>query len=273
MFSRKRACGTGSGFTLIELLVVISVIAMLLAILMPSLSRVKEQAKNIVCRTRLRTLSVACNVYAADFESKLFGYFSGLYLNQLSPYTEDIDKSRYCPAVVIKEDYNALGQWGAAKEPWIWRAGTPEPEYGCYALNGWFYTEQPDDWITAPEPAGLWAYENLPQARRAGVTPLFSDAVWVDTWPRHDDLYEDTMDPDHDLLLGRDPTGWYGSDGPVRDHIRRIMINRHNYADNIGFVDGHVDSVKIEKLWSLKWNKLFEPQTDDMTRRDGTPLY
>ena len=59
MFSRKRACGTGSGFTLIELLVVISVIAMLLAILMPSLGMIKEKGKSLVDRNQIRQLALA----------------------------------------------------------------------------------------------------------------------------------------------------------------------------------------------------------------------
>lgn len=51
------------GFTLVELLVVISVIAMLLAILVPSLQAAREQAKGLICLSRLRQLMLACDVY------------------------------------------------------------------------------------------------------------------------------------------------------------------------------------------------------------------
>lgn len=60
-----------SGFTLIELLVVISIIAVLMSILMPALTRVREQARKTVCSTRLRDIGAAFHLYRADNNDKL----------------------------------------------------------------------------------------------------------------------------------------------------------------------------------------------------------
>lgn len=56
------------GFTLIELLVVIAIIAMLLAILMPALGKVKKLAMRLVCGTNLKGMGTAVNVYAFDYD-------------------------------------------------------------------------------------------------------------------------------------------------------------------------------------------------------------
>jgi len=58
------------GFTLIELLVVIAIIAMLLAILMPALNKVKRLAQRLVCGTSVKGLGTAMMVYAQDFEDE-----------------------------------------------------------------------------------------------------------------------------------------------------------------------------------------------------------
>jgi prepilin-type N-terminal cleavage/methylation domain-containing protein/prepilin-type processing-associated H-X9-DG protein len=58
------------GFTLIELLVVIAIIAMLMAILMPALSKVKKIAQRVVCGTNLRGLGTAQTVYAHDYDGR-----------------------------------------------------------------------------------------------------------------------------------------------------------------------------------------------------------
>ncbi len=59
------------GFTLVELLVVISIIALLMAILLPALARAREQAKRIVCLSNLKQLTLAWMTYASANNDKL----------------------------------------------------------------------------------------------------------------------------------------------------------------------------------------------------------
>jgi prepilin-type N-terminal cleavage/methylation domain-containing protein/prepilin-type processing-associated H-X9-DG protein len=51
------------GFTLIELLVVISIIALLLSVILPSLGKVKQKAQGLVCRTHLKDMGTMTNLY------------------------------------------------------------------------------------------------------------------------------------------------------------------------------------------------------------------
>lgn len=60
-----RRC-TKKGFTLIELLVVVTIITLLVAILLPSLSKAREQSKSIQCLTNLKMLGSAFSVYLSE---------------------------------------------------------------------------------------------------------------------------------------------------------------------------------------------------------------
>ncbi len=59
------------GFTLIELLVVIAIIAILMGILMPALRRVKEQARNKICISHLKSIGLGIIMYLDDSEYKM----------------------------------------------------------------------------------------------------------------------------------------------------------------------------------------------------------
>lgn len=71
MFDGKVGCSDiksidRKGFTLIELLVVISIIALLLSILMPSLSKVKEQARVMTCAANIRQIGLMLSMYRSS---------------------------------------------------------------------------------------------------------------------------------------------------------------------------------------------------------------
>lgn len=83
------------GFTLVELLVVVAIIALLLGILLPALSKAREAATMVKCQAHLRGFFQAANYYANDFRRRLplqsteagsgddFDYY---WLRELEPY-------------------------------------------------------------------------------------------------------------------------------------------------------------------------------------------
>ncbi len=90
--------GRKKGFTLIELLVVISIIALLLAILMPALGKVKEAAKLVICSTNQHQLLLGVNTYAASnndrYPTKL-GQSWPNYLNYRSAERTGLDNAMH----------------------------------------------------------------------------------------------------------------------------------------------------------------------------------
>ncbi|MHC4442195.1 MAG: type II secretion system protein [Planctomycetota bacterium] len=53
-------------FTLIELLVVVAIIALLVAILLPALSRAREQVRGVACRSNMKQITNGMFFYIAD---------------------------------------------------------------------------------------------------------------------------------------------------------------------------------------------------------------
>ena len=83
-----------SGFTLVEILVVISIMSLLLALALPAFRAVREEARSMKCRSNLRQVGLALNMYIKDFDDRLCPYWDGLYYDGDS-YTSPLDENIY----------------------------------------------------------------------------------------------------------------------------------------------------------------------------------
>ena len=85
------------GFTLIELLVVVAILALLIAILLPSLGRARKQAQQVKCAANMRTIGVGVHYYVNDHNGHMPAMGTSLRPNswvaEISPYIK-IKRSR-----------------------------------------------------------------------------------------------------------------------------------------------------------------------------------
>jgi len=262
---KRRAKGA---FTLIELLVVISIIALLLAILMPALGKVKEKAKGVVCKSNLKQWGLIFALYANENEDRLTQSIAGGGISAQDAYwitaTLDMynDKDiRKCPSTkvldrVINRAYGStFTAWGPF-DPGGGAQWWDDFDAGSYGLN---------EWATCPPPgtttAQFWGFNPANAWRTVTASPgnkipLFMDNVYVDLYPldTNSPLENDPELTGSDWDTGR--SSW-GSQA-----MRLACIDRHNGGINMTFLDMTVRKVGLKELWTLKWHKQFNTHND-----------
>jgi prepilin-type N-terminal cleavage/methylation domain-containing protein len=230
------------GFTLLEVLVVVAVIALLVAVLIPSLARARRQAKQLVCQTNLHSIAAAWHAYFADYDGWLLKSDKGIDNEQInyggkqgsggksygskadSPVDKPLNKYLGIPLVI---------KTGAEPFKCPFDRGGLYMLPTCYDYFGSSYLMNlmlvgPDSGLSAPpnDPAKPYLVDEVcPNVGKLNVAQLGAPSR---------------------LLLAGD-YGWYNA--------LQCNVEEENHIDwhhkpshyNIAFVDTHVDFVHIHK--------------------------
>jgi prepilin-type N-terminal cleavage/methylation domain-containing protein len=236
------------GFTLIELLVVVAIIALLMAILMPALQRIKEQAKAVACQANLRQWALYFSVYTDDNNGFFHrGWNVGdepltSWMTVLRPYYIQQKKVCFCPTSTKPDPRGGRFAYKA------WGPNSQYQEYGSYGINLW--VSNPESGKEGGKPASY--YWRRRDVAGAAEIPLFLDDRWWDTRPH---------DTDQPPVFEGQVEDW------TTNAMKMLCVLRHSGFVNGAFVDFSTRKIGLKELWTLKWHQEFD--TRGMWTRAG----
>jgi len=268
---------TRNAFTLIELLVVISIIALLVAILLPALGAARKSARTSECLSNVKGMTASYAAFTTDRSGEFMRYqpegssAPEIWLGQMDDYYmqvvqpgaaaggNDLLKSDgyLCPetnpVVDLATEPGNRYLLGSNVESWT-HIQSPQATESSYGMNGYVYSRRgtqgnPGGQNFAPTAVGLYgtdAWEDtVDKVIDTTLMPAFLDSIWVDGWPTHNDAIPSTFE------------GFIGDFNP---HMWRFSIDRHgNGTQNTSFIDGHAETIRAGDLWEMKWNRDFVP--------------
>ncbi len=236
------------GFTLVELLIVISIIALLLAILLPALGKARKQAQATVCLSNLKQIGLVLYMYHDDNN----GYISRdidraawflVFMPYLGENKPDVNDYREV------EIYNCPGFPNSG-------SGMPNSIYGFsdgvpnslqsvdYVVNAWegdgiqtkgptkiTKIDKPSDTVyLADNESGIWRPVIVDKQQLENTSYSLLD-VWMSSH------------------LPNGPDGRNADD----KHARRVAKDRHRQGSNYLFIDSHAEYVATEKVTYRMW--------------------
>jgi len=251
------------GFTLIELLVVISIIALLMSIMMPTLSRVKNQAKDVLCMNNLRQWGVTAIAYANENNNQMkAGYDQAIWVYELKPFLGMSERSQslsgsgdmsFCPRTKPRNDFNGgpgpgfglgpLSAWG-----YYGGEGYLGGMAGSYAFNCWLYHITIRDMDGSHMLKKAWRTFNVKQGHKI---PLIGGNYRYAAYP-------EAWDNPPQYEVGAEFVG-----------MGSFCVNRHDGYVNMVFLDGSVRNVGLKELWTLSWHREFEKDWATRTARSS----
>ena len=224
------------GFTLIELLVVISIIALLIAILLPALGAARQSAQMTQCLSNQRGLSQSWTAYTIDQKDELVGA-------ENTEFTDDTDTSVYVDTAWVRTP-----------------VGGPETDQNLIDGDLYEYVEETETYLCPSDNVSEFALSasNLPRVRSYSISTFLNGDQyigWNDTLnaarkqsqipqPSETRAFQDEPDPRYNYPLNSfamNPWGSPGqynwSDWPASFHFKGVPLS---------FADAHSEFYRFQ---------------------------
>jgi len=273
------------GFTLIELLVVVAIIGILLAIVIPALTKAKEVARELICKTNIRQYGIVGTLYLEDNNTKFPWPWYSIYQSprtvagsgaleyhlwhndahnpdqapgHLWPYLQN-KKVNVCPV------FDSLARAGRAKNhPASGCSGIPMRPQFSYSMNCYLGGEQGLYVLDGPLYGGKVTKLSDIERQPSQVAFFGEESMWPVTLQDGTFVSETTSEFNDNVLLVKrinDPS--YPASGTDQRPYADCLASFHKTSDpnrnygksNVVFVDGHVDLVDPLDSFHVTWVK------------------